>query len=152
MMQWTRDWYPNRTFGASKSADHISELYKHSQLNDNEALKLRKVKSGNTGRQVSETSHGPFVVTKNYMIVVSSLANIPTDSFTILEPQNPSHSVFELHKISRSPDREGLLNCERAGFPIIMPQNSLIDIFLKHTFFRSVDLKTSNCEKFGQER
>ena len=34
----------------------------------------------------------------------------PTNSFTILELQNPSHDVPELHTIRESPDFEALLS------------------------------------------
>ena len=36
------------------------------------------------------------------------LAFIPTDPFTTLEPQNPSHDVPEPHQIRRSPGLEAL--------------------------------------------
>lgn len=42
---------------------------------------------------------------------------VPTDLFTTMEPQNPSHDVFELHKIRRTPDLE-VLNF--AG-PVVVP-------------------------------
>ena len=37
-----------------------------------------------------------------------SSINFPTNSFTILELQNPSYDVSERHKIRRSPDHEAL--------------------------------------------
>ena len=40
----------------------------------------------------------------------------PTDSFTIIGPQNLSHDVSEPHEIRRSPDVEAQ-NCESAGRP-----------------------------------
>ena len=41
-------------------------------------------------------------------VCVSSRGLNPTNPFTILELQNPSPDVSELHKIRRSPDREAL--------------------------------------------
>ena len=57
---------------------------------DFEALKLRMCRSG---EQIKKC-----LVTLGY----------PTNPFTILELQNPSHDIPELHKIRRSPDREAL--------------------------------------------
>ena len=36
----------------------------------------------------------------------ANIVNYPTNPFTILELQNPSHDVPELHKVPRSPDVE----------------------------------------------
>ena len=48
----------------------------------------------------------------------------PTDPFTTLEPQNPSHNVLQLYEINRSPDAEAL-NCERIGPELMWPTQNV---------------------------
>ena len=52
----------------------------------------------------------------------------PTNPFTILELQNPSHDIPELHKIRWSPDLEALKLWKGSSGIILKPQNSLHNV------------------------